>query len=113
MTAAALESRQGWWIGTVIATAFGIGLFTESKSLLPKIAALAILAAPHLIGAPHPFLFESNVPAELSAQFAVASLVTSAFFWLVLGATSGYFYKKLVQETSGDFLKNTSTLKPR
>jgi len=113
MTAAALESRQGWWIGTVIATAIGIGLFTESKSILPKIAALAILAAPHLIGAPHPFLFESNVPAELSAQFAVASLVTSAFFWLVLGATSGYFYKKLVQETSGDFLKNTSTLKPQ
>ena len=101
MTAAALESRQVWWIGTVIATAIGIGLFTESKSILPKIAALALLGAPHLIGAPHPFLFESNVPAELSAQFAVASLVTSAFLWLVLGATSGYFYKKLVLESSG------------
>ena len=101
MTAAALESRQVWWIGTVIATAIGIGLFTESKSILPKIAALALLGAPHFIGAPHPFLFESNVPAELSAQFAVASLVTSAFFWLVLGATSGYFYKKLVLESSG------------
>jgi len=112
MTAAGLESRQAWWIGTVIATAIGIGLFTESKSILPKIAAPAILAAPHLIGAPHPFLFESSVPAELSAQFAVASLVTSAFFWLVLGTTSGYFYKKLVQETAGDFLK-TSTLKPQ
>ncbi len=113
MTAAGLESRQAWWIGTVIATAIGIGFFTESKSILPKIAAPAILAAPHLIGAPHPFLFESSLPAELSAQFAVASLVTSAFFWLVLGTTSGYFYKKLVQETSGDFLKKTSTLKPQ
>ena len=112
MTAAGLESRQAWWIGTVIATAIGIGLFTESKSILPKIAVPAILAAPHLIGAPHPFLFESSVPAELSAQFAVASLVTSAFFWLVLGTTSAYFYKKLVQEPSGDFLK-TSTLKPQ
>ena len=101
MTAAALESRQVWWIGTVIATAIGIGLFTESKSILPKIVALALLAAPHLIGAPHPFLFESNVPAELSAQFAVASLVTSAFLWLVLGSTSGYLYKKLVLESSG------------
>ncbi|MEC9384325.1 MAG: CbtA family protein [SAR324 cluster bacterium] len=101
MTTAALESRQVWWIGTVIATAIGIGLFTESKSILPKIAALVLLMAPHFIGAPHPFLFESNVPAELSAQFAVASLVTSAFLWLVLGATSGYFYKKLVLESSG------------
>lgn len=107
MTAAALESRQVWWIGTVIATAIGIGLFTETKSILPKIVALALLAAPHLIGAPHPFLFESNVPAELSAQFAIASLVTSAFFWLVLGATSGYLFKKLVQETSGTFLKTS------
>jgi cobalt transporter subunit CbtA len=112
MTAAALESRQVWWIGTVIATAIGIGLFTESKTILPKIAALALLVAPHLIGAPHPFLFESNVPAELSAQFAVASLVTSAVFWFVLGGTSGYLYKKLVQETVGAFLK-TSTLKPQ
>ena len=111
MTAAALESRQVWWIGTVVVTAIGISLFTESKTILPKMAALALLATPHLIGAPHPFLFESNVPSELSAQFAVASLVTSVFFWFVLGGTSGYLYKKLVQETTGDFLK-TSTLKP-
>ena len=112
MTAAALESRQVWWIVTVIASVICIGLFTESKTILPKIVALALLAAPHLIGAPHPFLFESNVPAELSAQFAVATLVTSAFFWLVLGGTSGYLYKKLGQETAGDFLEK-STLKPQ
>ncbi len=112
MTAAALESRQVWWIGTVIATAIGIGLFTESKTILAKIAALALLAAPHLIGAPHPFLFESNVPAELSAQFAIASLVTSAFFWFVLGGTSGYLYKKLVLESSSVLFK-TSSLNPQ
>jgi len=108
MTAAALASRQVWWIGTVLATAIGIGLFTESKSILPKIAALALLAAPHMIGEPHPFLFESNVPAELSAQFAVASLVTSAFFWLALGATSGYLYKKLVLESSATLATATA-----
>lgn len=100
MTAAALESRQVWWIGTVIATATGIGLLTESKTLLPKIIAAGLIAAPHIIGAPHPNLFESNVPAELSAQFAVASLLTSVFFWLVLGAVSGYLYQKLVLDTS-------------
>ena len=73
MTAAALESRQIWWIGTVIATATGIGLLTESKTLLPKFIAAVLIAAPHVIGTPHPHLFESNVPAELSAQFAFAS----------------------------------------
>jgi len=31
MTAAALDARQTWWIGTVIATAIGIGLFSETK----------------------------------------------------------------------------------
>ena len=100
MTVAALDARQTWWIGTVIATAIGIGLFTETKTILSKVAAVLLLAAPHLIGAPHPLLFESNVPAELSAQFVIASLFTSAFFWMVLGASTGYFYQKLVPKTT-------------
>ena len=103
MTAAALESRQIWWIGTVIATATGIGLLTESKTLLPKFIAAVLIAAPHVIEAPHPHLFESNVPAELSAQFAVASLLTSVFFWMVLGGVSGYFFQKLVLKSSTPF----------
>ena len=100
MTVAALESRQVWWFGTVLATVIGIGLFTETKTIIPKIAAVALLAVPHVIGAPQPHLLESLIPVELSAQFAVASLVTSAFFWMVLGAASGYFYQKLVPDTS-------------
>lgn len=100
MTAAALDARQTWWIGTVIATSIGIGLFTETKTILSKVAAVLLISAPHLIGAPHPLLFESNVPAELSAQFAIASLFTSAFFWMVLGASTGYFYQKLVPKTT-------------
>ena len=67
---------------------------------MPKFAAVALLAVPHVIGAPQPHLLESPIPAELSAQFAVTSLVTSAFFWMVLGAASGYFYQKLVPDTS-------------
>ena len=100
MTATALESRQIWWVGTVIATATGIGLLIESKTNLPKFIAAVLIAVPHIIGAPHPHVFESNVPAELSAQFAVASLLTSVFFWMVLGVASGYFYQKLVLESS-------------
>jgi len=99
MTAATLDSRQTWWLGTVIATAISIGLFIETKTILPKVAAVLLLAAPHLIGAPHPLIFESNIPAELSAQFAIASLFTSAFFWMVLGGSTGYFYQKLVLKT--------------
>jgi cobalt transporter subunit CbtA len=100
MTAAALEARQAWWIGTVIATALGIGLFVETKTLLPRLLGVVAIVLPHIIGAPHPHVLESNVPAELSAQFAVASLFTSAFFWMVLGAASGYFFQKLVSPDS-------------
>ncbi len=107
MTAAALESRQIWWIGTVIATATGIGFFTESTTILPKIFGAVLITFPHIIGAPHPHVFESNVPAELSAQFAVASLLTSVFFWIVLGGVSGYFYQKLVLESSSPLEKVT------
>ena len=112
MTAGALDARQTWWIGTVIASAIGIGLFSETKTILPKIAAVLLLAAPHLIGAPHPLLFESNVPAELSAQFAIASLFTSAFFWMVLGASTGYFYQKLVPKTTESFDYRLCLIRP-
>ena len=54
MTAAALESRQIWWIGTVIATAIGIGFFTESTTILSKIFGVVFIIFPHIIGAPHP-----------------------------------------------------------
>ena len=100
MTVAALESRIVWWVGTVFSTVIGIGLFTETKTMIPKIVAVTLLAAPHIIGAPHPQLFESFVPAELSAQFVVASLATSAFFWMVLGTATGYFYQRLFLNTS-------------
>ena len=96
MTAAGLEARQAWWVGTVIATALGIGLFVETKTLLPRLLGVVVIALPHVTGAPHPHMLESNVPAALSVQFAVASLFTSAFFWMVLGATSGHFFQKLV-----------------
>ena len=107
MTAAALESRQIWWIGTAIATATGIGFFTESTTILPKIFGAVLITFPHIIGAPHPHVFESNLPAELSAQFAVASLLTSVFFWMVLGGVSGYFYQKLILESTSPLEKVT------
>jgi predicted cobalt transporter CbtA len=39
---------------------------------------------------------KSVVPAELSAQFAVSSLVSAALFWMVLGGVSGFFYQRIM-----------------
>ena len=98
MTAAALEERQFWWIFTVIFTAVGIGIITESKSISPKILAIVFLVLPQIIGAPHPHLLKNPIPTELSAQFVISSLLTSALFWILVGAFSGYFFQKRVQK---------------
>ena len=91
MASADLTGRQGWWLITAMATAGGLGcLFFSSRSTF-KVIAVMLLLAPHLIGAPHPVIKPSAVPAELAAQFAVATLVITAMFWLFLGAMSGYF----------------------
>jgi len=98
MSVAALEARQIWWIFTVIFTATGIGFLTESKSILFKVVAVILIVLPQIIGAPNPHLFKSVIPIELSSQFTSATLLTSAFFWIVVGMFSGFLYKKLVQE---------------
>jgi len=61
------------------------------KSPIFKAAGVAILALPHLIGAPQPPL-GGVVPTELNAQFAAASLATMAIFWVVLGGLRGWLY---------------------
>ena len=102
------------WVGLIVALSWAfynlvrkkinidtdIGLLIESKTIQLKFIAAVLIAVPHIIGAPHPHVFESNVPAELSAQFAVASLLTSVFFWMVLGAVSGHFYQNLLWHLS-------------
>ena len=86
-----LFARQTWWIGTALATAFGIYTLVFSRSNSLKVLGLAAIALPQIIGAPIAPL-GGVAPTELNAQFAAASLVTMAMFWVVLGAASGWFY---------------------
>ncbi len=93
--AADLLARQEWWLGTVAATACGSALLAFSRPVLLKVVGAVVLALPHLIGAPHPHEIGGPVPPELAAEFAAASLATSALFWLVLGGLSGGIYARL------------------
>lgn len=93
--AADLVSRQVWWLGTAAATATGIWLMFRGKGAWPLIAGLALIAAPHLIGAPQADAFESKVPAELAGQFTAASLAVHAATWILAGALAGYFWNRL------------------
>jgi len=91
MIAADISERQIWWGAAVISAITGMALLAFGKGLAFKVLGLGIIAIPHIVGAPHANLnaASSSVPAELAAQYVVATLVTTALFWLVLGALVG------------------------
>jgi cobalt transporter subunit CbtA len=89
MPAADLTQRQIWWTATVVATAIGLGLIAFRKSLPLAILAVALIVAPHIVGAPQPDSFETSIPEGLHHQFVVAVTLTNLVFWLVLGAMVG------------------------
>lgn len=104
MAAADLAARQYWWISSALATIAGLGLivFAPARPAALKIAApiagIVLLALPHLIGAPLHTAEGGNVPAELAARFAVASLVAQAAFWAVLSAIAGHLLGRVLPQ---------------
>ncbi|MFN0219597.1 MAG: CbtA family protein [Hyphomicrobium sp.] len=98
--AAELLSRQTWWIATATATAAGIWLLFRVANPLAFLAGVALIVAPHLIGAPHPHDFSSTVPAELAGHFTSTSLAVHAVLWVLVGAASGYFWQRFGQASA-------------
>ena len=86
--AAALESRQLWWVATALSTAAGLGLIVFRPAAWGAVLGVLLLAAPHVAGAPVLAEMHSNVPEALSRQFAAAVTVTSLLFWTLLGAVT-------------------------
>jgi cobalt transporter subunit CbtA len=89
-TAADLHAGQLWWAGTVAATAGGLWLlFGPGRAGVLRLGGVVCLLLPHLVGSP---LAAANhaIPAQLSRQFAVASVATSGLFWLLLGMIGGF-----------------------
>jgi len=93
--AAPLYDRQAWWFATVAATAGGLALLVFHREDAFKVLGAALLALPHLIGAPHPELHDGLAPPELTSQYVVAALVTAGVFWVFLGAISGFLFHRM------------------
>jgi cobalt transporter subunit CbtA (proposed) len=89
MPAADLGARQVWWFTTVIATAGGLALIAFRGTLLLSIVGVALIVAPHVIGAPQPVSHATDVPADLHHRFVVASTMTMLVFWVLLGGLAG------------------------
>ena len=101
MPAADLLDRQTWWLATVIATATGLALIAFKGGLTWSLAGLALIAAPHLFGAPQPPTGDSLIPAGLHRQFMIAATLTSLIFWTVLGAVAGAARRRFLGAASG------------
>ncbi|MDF3198841.1 MULTISPECIES: CbtA family protein [unclassified Pseudomonas] len=92
--AADLAQRQIWWIGTAASTAAGIALIVFGRNWLLKVLGVAILAVPHVIGAPQPEVHSMLAPQALEAQFKIASQLTNVAFWLALGLISAWLFRR-------------------
>jgi cobalt transporter subunit CbtA len=89
-----IYSRQLWWVATVVLTAIALWLlFDRRKSWLTRLIGLLGFLLPHAIGAPVA-TGESSVPIALIHQFAVASILSTGVFWVVLGSICGLLFRR-------------------
>jgi len=96
MPAAELGARQLWWAGTALCTAIALGLLFYGRSVVAILAAIVLLVAPHLIGAPQPVSYATPIPEGLHHSFVVAVVLTTLLFWVLLGGLAGLFRGRFV-----------------
>lgn len=89
--AAELAGRQGWWWLTVVCTAAGLALAVFGPRWFWRIGAIALIALPHLLGAPPMPATPDPVPVALHQQFVVATTISNVLLWLAIGALAGWW----------------------
>lgn len=96
MPAAELGVRQLWWVATAFSAAAALALMFYGRTPLAIVAAVALLVAPHLIGAPQPPSYDTPIPEGLHHSFVVAVVLTALLFWVLLGALAGLFRERFI-----------------
>jgi cobalt transporter subunit CbtA len=95
-----LLARQLWWLATAVATGGGLALIAFARRPGYAIVAAALIVLPHLLGAPQPADHAgAAAPEALAHRFVVAATLVSLLFWLALGASTGYFYRRFAPRT--------------
>lgn len=89
-----LGQRQVWWLLCATTTAAGLALISYSKPMALRGAGVALLAIPHIIGAPHLAEFAGILPPELAAQHAARSLGVGLIAWVTLGAVAQHLWSR-------------------
>lgn len=83
--------RQAWWLLAVACTAAGLALIAFARGWA-ALGGIALLALPHLVGAPHLDAYWGVAPPELAAHFVTLSLGAAAAAWAALGFLAAWFY---------------------
>lgn len=91
-----VAGRQLWWIAAAASTGAGLFALLRVETPLAKAIGVALIIAPHLIGAPQPPAPESTIPAELAARFTATSIALHAVLWVLVGASVGFVWRVLV-----------------
>lgn len=94
VAAADVTARQIWWFATVTAAAIALWLLAFGENWVMWGAAIILLMAPHLLGAPEPDSFAGPVPTEIGALFAARALGVGLAAWVLLGCFAGYFWQR-------------------
>jgi cobalt transporter subunit CbtA len=98
MPVADLTARQTWWIFTAAATAGGLYLLALRSAAWSAVLGLALIALPHLIGAPPAPESHSAVPTALSHRFIVVVTLTSLLFWALLGVATSVVFERISRQ---------------
>jgi cobalt transporter subunit CbtA len=91
---APLFERQIWWLVTAVSTGCALALFSFTRRAPWAILAAILIVLPHLYGAPQAMDHSAGAPESLARQFVVAVTIVSFLFWLILGASTGYFFRR-------------------
>lgn len=94
VAAADVYARQAWWGVTVAATAVALWLIVFGRGWAVWGIAVALLLAPHLVGAPEPDVFTGPVPTEIGAAFVARAFGVGMAAWVMLGGFAGFFWRR-------------------
>ena len=92
--AAELELRQLWWMTTAATAIIAFALMAYGRKPIYIVIGLALLIAPHLIGAPHLDGYAGVAPPELSGEYVARSYAVAFIAWVALGLAAGYFWNR-------------------
>jgi cobalt transporter subunit CbtA len=93
--AAPLLERQAWWLATAASTGCALALLAFTSRAAWALLAAILIILPHVYGAPQAVEHGSVAPAGLAHRLVVVATVVNFLFWIILGASVGYFYRAL------------------